>query len=146
MERQLHWHSTYIYFNNELVDNLDKIKSSNKRKFSIDIIFIIERKYERGYRAGRREAEAKDETSFSDDDLEELIKKHGLKIVDKRGVFYTLADKGRSIGTGFALSKGKVIRIWINLKMEDTGFPDVEYYGKAFDSVRNFYRELKDSV
>ena len=106
--------------------------------------------YERGYRAGRREAlreaEAKDETSFSDDDLEELIKKHGLKIVDKRGIFYTLADKGRSIGTGFGLSKGKVIRIWINLKMEDTGFSDVEYYGKAFDSVRDFYRELKDSI
>lgn len=113
---------------------------------------VFNEEYERGYRAGRREAlreaEATNESpSFSDDDLEELIKKHDLKIVDKRGVFYTLADKGRTIGTGFGFSNGKVSRMWINLKMEDTNtFKDVEYYGKKFDSVRDFYRELKASI
>lgn len=105
--------------------------------------------YERGYRAGRREAlreaEATD-SSFSEEDLEELIKKHGLKVIDKRGNFYTLADSNRTIGTGFGFIGGKIKRVWIKLNMEDTVISDVEYYGKSFDNVRNFYRELKNLI
>ena len=102
--------------------------------------------YERGYRDGRREALREAKTvSFSEDDLEELIKKYNLKIIDRQGIFYTLSDNSRNIGTGFGFSEGKVTRIWIKFNMENTGFSDVEYYGKIFDSIRNFYMELKNN-
>jgi len=106
--------------------------------------------YERGYRAGRREAlreaEEKEDSSFSEEDLEELIKKYGLKVSNKSGKFYILSDSNRTIGTGFGFIGGKIKRVWIKLNMEDTVISDVEYYGKSFDNVRNFYRELKDLI
>ena len=107
--------------------------------------------YERGYRAGRREvlreAEEKEEEGiFSEYNLEKLIQKYGLKIVNKSGKFYTLSDSGRNIGTGFGFIGGKIKKVWIKLNMEDTVISDVEYYGKSFDNVRDFYRELKDSI